>query len=244
MSSVSNAADVAAVLGLPAMVMVAGEAVRVSGVLFADLPQLAEEAAAAGATGGEDTLFLSVLNRSVKRSPDWWAGLAEAEFDAVMEAFYRVNSPLFETAQPAAAGRAETASWVDVVARLVQAGHSIAAIKGYTLLQMDVLSKALDRVDADQALDALSIARTAQADDKSYRKVLADMRRVRAKLAAVEQARGHRAQHYQRGPRQGDQQGSRNEPVDGPAEDLAGVGTGGGADHEEHDKAGRDAEAK
>lgn len=246
MSTANTAADIAAVLGLPVFVTVAGEPVRVSGVLFAELPQLIDEAAGVEAAGGESTLFMRVLNRSVQRSADWWAGLAEADFEALMEAFHRVNAPLFDGApRTISTEKTEPSSWIDVVARLVQAGHSIAAIKGYTLLQMDALSKAYDRIEADRAVDALSIGRAAQADDKSYKKVLADMRRVRAKLAAMrEQTRAHRANHYQRGHRQGDQQGRGDEPVDDPAEDLSGVGASDRAHPEEHHDAGGDAEAK
>lgn len=129
--------------------------------------------------------FAALLATLCGRPAAWLVTLDDDEFDRLCSAMWHANRVLFDDGAagrrgPRGAGR--RVSWATAVAQLVEAGHRLADVRGYTLAQVEQLAAAHARLAADRRLDDIAIARAAQADQKSYRRIVAQLEQGRARL--------------------------------------------------------------
>lgn len=201
MSTANAAGTLDALFAAPVRVTVAGEVVRVRGVVLDELadflrlydraPGNAGGAEADGEAGTEDpdavrdwaADLLAMLARLCDRPLDWLQQRADDELEALFAAMRRANAVLFEP-QPARHGPRGNRghSWATAAAWLVECGHSLHQVRGYTLGQIEQLTAAHARLAADRRIDELSIARAAQAPQKGYRAALKSLEKARAQL--------------------------------------------------------------
>ena len=62
-----------------------------------------------------------------------------------------------------------------VAQRLVTAGHSLVAIGGYTLAQIELFTAALEREDKARMREGLIIARAARGKPDKFRQILREL---------------------------------------------------------------------
>ena len=171
-------------LGAPYRVTLSGGEVCVTPMRFGDLPELlrcldAWQREPATADGD-----LHLLELTTGLEADFLKTLNDADLEALLAASKAVNPTLYReeagavlTRRPSAPGGIETA-----VALLIEAGHTLAAVEGYTLAQIDRLSLAHARLAAERRIDELMIARAAQADSKGFKHAVASLQRSLGKL--------------------------------------------------------------
>lgn len=197
--STAIADELDALFAAPVRVTVAGKGVAVRGVrlgelatflrLYADKP---EDALALDAPAVQAWLrrVVGVLAQLSGEPEGWLLELPDAELEALFAAMWAANRVLFDDSidgvSRAARRGPRTArdqiSWATAAALLVEAGHSHDSVAGYTLTQIEQYVAAHGRLAADRRIDALSIARAAQADGKAYRNILRTLESGRAKL--------------------------------------------------------------
>ncbi len=176
----------------PEHLTIGGRAVVVRGVTMAELPAFLRLYARMPADGAdpESAEFVvwtadlcELLAQLSEQDIGWVNGLSEDAIGELFGAMRRANRILFESAPLRRGPRSRRKlSWATAVAGLVESGHSLDAIRGYTLAQVEQLTAAHARISADRAIDALSIARAAQADNKGYRRALQSIEKARTEL--------------------------------------------------------------
>ncbi|ANQ83706.1 hypothetical protein dqs_0630 [Azoarcus olearius] len=195
--SIAVANELDLLFAAPECVSVGGERVDVRGVRLSELPRFLRlyDARPALPEGGElppqaeaalaewQAGLVVMLSNLCCRSVDWLSGRTDAELGELFGAMRRANRILFDPA-PARHGprNGRGQSWATAAAWLVECGHSLEAVGNYTLAQIEQLTAAHGRLAADRSLDALSIARAAQADRKGYSQALAALKRARTQL--------------------------------------------------------------
>ena len=118
-------------------------------------------------------------------SPHWIGALADDDQDALFAAMWQANRILFDPAAGVRTGprsKADAISWATAAALLVKAGHRAEDIERYTLAQIEQYMAAHQRLAADRRIEALSIARAAQAETKGFRQFLRSLELARARL--------------------------------------------------------------
>lgn len=194
-SAVADELDV--LFAAPEHASVGGERVSVRGVRLAELPAFLrlydsrppQPEGAASAPEAEAALvawqadLIDMLGRLCDRPMEWLTGLPDTDLVELFGAMRRANSILFDPV-PARHGprNGKGQSWATAAAWLIECGHSLEAVGRYTLAQIELLTAAHARLAADRSLDALSIARAAQADRKGYSQALAALKRARTQL--------------------------------------------------------------
>lgn len=188
------AAQLDALFAAPVRITVAGQAVAVRGVWLGELPEFLRLYAAKPADGTPDHApaalawldgIVGVLARLSGMSPHWIGALADDDQDALFAAMWQANRILFDPAAGVRTGprsKADAISWATAAALLVEAGHRAEDIERYTLAQIEQYSAAHARLAADRRLEALSIARGAQADAKGFKQFMRALEQTRAKL--------------------------------------------------------------
>lgn len=129
--------------------------------------------------------IVAMLSRLCGEPEDWLFALADEELDQLFGAMWQANRILFEPGagvRQGPRGAREQISWATAAALLIEAGHRHDEVERYTLAQIEQYMAAHARLAADRRLEALSIARAAQADQKGYRSVLRAMESARARL--------------------------------------------------------------
>lgn len=197
--STAIADELDALFAAPVRVAVAGKQVEVRGVrlselggllrLYADKP---DDALSLDAPAVQSWLgrIVAMLSRLSGEPESWLRELPDDDLELLFRAMWEANRVLFDDAidgiSRAARRGPRTArdqiSWATAAAALVEAGHGHDAVAGYTLTQIEQYIAAHARLAADRRIDALSIARAARADGKSYRNVLRALEIARAKL--------------------------------------------------------------
>jgi hypothetical protein len=109
------------------------------GVRFAELARVALEAHRNGNSG--DLIYL--LADNCKRDALEIAGLAEADFAALIAGYERANHRWLVAEKPKP-GKPER--WSSVVQSLASNGHTLEAIRGYTLRQINLFYEAIGRL--------------------------------------------------------------------------------------------------
>lgn len=188
------AAQLDALFAAPERVTVAGREVAVRAVRLGELAGFlrlyaakpADDAAMdspAAAAWSAD--IVTMLARLCGEPADWLFALADEELDQLFAAMWQANRILFEPGagvRQGPRGAREQISWATAAALLIEAGHRHDEVERYTLAQIEQYMAAHARLAADRRLEALSIARAAQADQKGYRNVLRAMESARARL--------------------------------------------------------------
>ena len=190
------AAQLDALFAAPERVTVAGRRVAVRGVWLGELAEFmrlyaakpADDAAMdspAAAAWSAD--IVAMLSRLSGEPEDWLFALADEELDQLFGAMWQANRILFEPGagvRQGPRGAREQFSWATAAALLIEAGHRHDQIERYTLAQIEQYRAAHVRLAADRRLEALSLARAAQADQKGYRNVLRTLEQARARLGS------------------------------------------------------------
>ncbi len=107
------------------------------------------------------------------------SGLAAAKIEALSddnlarlrEEIERINAPVFGHGTAPNGDPSEDADPADsltAIAMLVESGHSLAAVRGYTLAQVRLFAQCHARLAAERSINELCIARASQADSKVY----------------------------------------------------------------------------
>lgn len=187
------AAQLDALFAAPVRVAVGGKRVAVRGVWLgelADFLRLSARKPAEGAAHDAPEVIdwmaeiVQVLARLCGETVEWVTALDDASLDALFAAMWEANRVLFEPGAGARTGPRGGASisWATAAAVLIEAGHRPEDIERYTLVQIEQYMAAHARLAADRRLEALSIARASQADQKGYRSFLRTLEASRAKL--------------------------------------------------------------
>ncbi len=184
MSPHAVADELDALFAAPVCITLRGEPLQVRGVRLEELPQVLRMAHAPDGTPAADAGMLELFSRLCGRPVAWLAALDDADAESLFAAVQQVNKALYQMGPAAlsAAQGSKPATWATAVARLVECGHPLDAIRHYTLDQIDRLLQAHARNSADARLDELSIARAAQADRKGYKSMIDALQRARASL--------------------------------------------------------------
>ncbi len=192
--SAAIADELDALFAAPVRVTVGGRQVAVRGVWLGELAEFLRIYADKPAEGTPDDApevaawaarILSVLSRLSGEDETWVAGLPEAQLDALFGAMWQANRVLFEPGagvRHGPRGAREHISWATAAAVLIEAGHRPEDIARYSLAQVEQYMAAHARLAADRRVEALSIARAAQADGKGFRQFLRSLELARARL--------------------------------------------------------------
>lgn len=192
--SAAIADELDALFAAPVRVTVGGRQVAVRGVWLGELAEFLRIYADKPAEGTPDDApevaawaarILCVLSRLSGEDQAWVAGLPEAELDALFGAMWQANRVLFEAGagvRHGPRGAREHISWATAAAVLIEAGHRPEDIERYSLAQVEQYMAAHARLAADRRVEALSIARAAQADAKGFRQFLRSLELARARL--------------------------------------------------------------
>lgn len=175
-------------------VAIGGRLVEVRGVRLGELAEFLRLYADKPADGVADDApevaawnarVLRVLSQLSGEPEAWLAALDDEQLDALFAAMWQANRVLFEPGagvRKGPRGAREQISWTTAAALLVEAGHRHDDVERYTLVQIEQYMAAHARLAADRRLEALSLARAAQADQKGYRNVLRAMESARERL--------------------------------------------------------------
>ena len=192
--SAAIADELDALFAAPVRVTVAGRRVAVRGVCLGALAEFLRVYAAKPAEGAADDApevaawaarILRVLSQLSGEPEPWLAALDDAQLDTLFAAMWQANRVLFEPGagvRHGPRGAREHISWATAAAVLVEAGHHPEDIERYTLAQIEQYMAAHQRLAADRRIEALSIARAAQAETKGFRQFLRSLEQARARL--------------------------------------------------------------
>lgn len=191
MTPLAAADELDALFAAPVCPTVRGERLQVRGVRLDELPAfLRLHAARPAASGAEavpawDGEMLELFARLCGRPLEWFASITEDEAETVFAAVQEANRTLFDGGAPRTGARSPAGkplSWSAAVAQLVECGHTLDAVRGYTLGQVERLLQAHARLHTEQRIDELSIARAAQADRKGFKAAMDALERARSEL--------------------------------------------------------------
>lgn len=142
-----------------------------------DIPDNAEEA---DVVPGASIRAIEILTG---RDSEWLQSLSEQSMERVMRTVVDANPTLFGAEEPGRLmhiprGRIEENSRALQlsIAQLVEAGHSLSCIQGYTLKQVDVLCRAHARLAAERQINAMVAARAGQAVDRDFKEVVGSLK--------------------------------------------------------------------
>lgn len=177
-------AELEELLGAPHLVALSVGEVRVTPLKFGDLPELLRCLDAWHSEPPTPEGDLRLLALTTGCEADFLTTLSDADLEALLTASKTVNPSLYREGPGAALARRPSApGGVDAaVCLLIESGHTLAAVKDYTLAQIERLSLAHARLAAERRIDELMIARAAQADGKGFKHTVASLQREVAKL--------------------------------------------------------------
>ena len=112
------------------------------GVRFAESARVALEAHRTGHSGD----LVHVLAQNCQRDPLEIAGLTESDFAALIQGYERANQRWLVAEIPKP-GKA-TERWSSLIQGLISHGHTLAAIRGYTLRQVNLFHGAIGRLSS------------------------------------------------------------------------------------------------
>lgn len=182
-------------LGLPWPCHLSTGTVMLNPITLAGLPDLIELLSLSSAMPEDDEsiedrleVALALVALMSGLDPADIAALSDSDF-AFLEAACRAANPsIFGDASlpraraKGAAGRQGLRSIETSVALLVERGHRLEDIKGYTLAQIERLSLAHARLAAEQRINDLVIARAAAASEKGYKATSQSLQQALARL--------------------------------------------------------------
>jgi hypothetical protein len=120
----------------------------IEGVRFAELARVALEAHRTGNSGD----LVHLLADNCQRDPLEIAGLAEPDFAALVASYERANQRWLVAEKPKP-GKPER--WSSVVQSLVSHGHTLPAIRGYTLRQVYLFHDAIGRLSSRERVSRI-----------------------------------------------------------------------------------------
>lgn len=172
-------------LGTPHQVELSVGAVTVTPLKFGDLPELlacldAQQEESGGAA------FSRLLELSTGLQADFIASLGEEDLIALMAASKAANPSIYREAPASArmpSGARAKGGILDSVALLIESGHTLEDIKGYTLSQIECLGLAHARLEAERRINDLCLARAAQADGKGFKNTVARLEQSLKRLS-------------------------------------------------------------
>ena len=103
--------------------------------------------------------------------------LSTEAFFLLLVAVLEVNRDLFRPDPASSAAADSTATWADTLQMLIGAGHSLDAVRGYTLAQVRGFARAVARARRIEARHNLLMLRAAQQEPKAFKAVLRDLDR-------------------------------------------------------------------
>lgn len=131
---------------------------------------------------------IRVLEMLSGRPFEWFDELGEEDARLLVQAVLALNKALFEKSDaPRGASLQQAQSDGGkalqlAVAQLVEAGHRLEDIQGYTLDQVDILCRAHARLAADRQVNALVASRGGQVDAESFKRIVAELNKSVAAL--------------------------------------------------------------
>lgn len=131
---------------------------------------------------------IRVLEMLSGRPFDWINQLGEEDLCHLVQAVISINKALFAKSEaPRGASLQQVQSDGGkalqlAVAQLVEAGHLLQDIQGYTLDQVDILCRAHARLAADRQINALVASRGGQVDGESFKRIVAELNKSVAAL--------------------------------------------------------------
>lgn len=123
-------------------------------------------------------------------SHDWLSALPEDDLKQVVMHVFEANPTLFKKngaeGGPASIGgidvREQEKALCVAVAQLIEAGHRLRDIEGYTLHQFEILSRAHARLAAERQINSLVAARGGQVEVKSFQQIIGQLQKDIASL--------------------------------------------------------------
>ncbi len=195
MQPLAPADELDALFAAPVLATVGGQCVHVRGVAMGELaqflrlyersqagaePDSAEEEADAAAWLAEMQAMAAALSGWPL---EWVEALDDEGLAQMFDAMGRANRVLFDTGRPRSGPRSATAhTWATAGAHLVECGHALEALRGYTVGQVEQLMMAHARLAAERRIDELTIARAAQADTKGFKNAVAALEKARTAM--------------------------------------------------------------
>lgn len=181
------------VLGMPRVVRIEGVSYEILPITVEELPEFRRNMAtvqAASVTPDDleakrlgDNASCRVIELVTRQSFDVFESLPVSVRDALLDAGYRANWVLFGNGrlhgEVSQKGRSTGSDEIDVaLAVLVEAGHGLDAIKGYTLSQVAVLSRAHAQLAAERQISAMVAARSGQVKSEDFKRMVSDLQRT------------------------------------------------------------------
>lgn len=179
--------ELADILGLPYDVSLAGGPKSIKPLVLRDVPVFMRWHARSNFSGSDlspEEVEANgwVIRLLVGRSAEWLNSLSDADLAAVLDAAILANATLFKQRDDdkpglaAVLGAAEQQKALRVaVAQLVEAGHRLHDIAGYTLRQIDLLSRAHARLAAERQISALVAARAGAGSAKVFKDIVGQL---------------------------------------------------------------------
>lgn len=165
-------------------VRIGGERLSCRPVVLGELPEVERVVEAwrlLVATGGA-TLdaeawddFLGLLCAAVDRPRAWLDALPENEFEQLVALVLASNEDIWK---PAASPSGQAAlEWPEIFQRLISHGHSIAAIREYTIAQAHAFLGECMKAEREDLAAGIQAAAFSMADGKTVTSVLKELRR-------------------------------------------------------------------
>lgn len=122
-----------------------------------------------------------------RQSRAFIATLSPEDQVTLLDVAYQANPTLFRKPSPGGRTRRGSSSSAanglqESIALLLECGHSLAAIAGYTLAQIERLTLLHSRLAAERNINSLVVARAAQAETNGYKNFAAALKRARTML--------------------------------------------------------------
>lgn len=195
MQPLAPADELDALFAAPVLATVGGQCVRVRGVAMGELAQflrLYERSHAGAEQDGAEQLAetagwlaeMQAMAATLSGWPlEWIEALDDEGLAQMFDAMGRANRVLFDSGRPRSGPRNEkTYTWATAVAQLVECGHALEAVRGYSVGQVEQLMMAHARLAAERRIDELTIARAAQADTKGFKNAVSALEKARTAL--------------------------------------------------------------
>lgn len=186
--------DLAALFGATYEVQLSSETIHIKPLVLRDLPLFMQWYSRADFSGGEIGAEAVEANARVLEmltgfDMGWLNGLPDEDLRKVLEYSTAANPTLFkkgggeEGAASMSLGVKEQQKALCVsVAQLVEAGHLLGDIQGYTLQQLEILSRAHARLAAERQISLLVAARGGHVEAKSFQQIIGQLKRDIASL--------------------------------------------------------------